>query len=41
MMKANLSIVKNDLATAKYELTENIGELKADLIKWMFIFWVG
>jgi hypothetical protein len=32
---------KDDLATVKYELGKQISEVKADTIKWMFIFWVG
>jgi hypothetical protein len=32
---------KDDLATVKYELRKDMGEIKVDTIKWMFIFWVG
>jgi hypothetical protein len=32
---------KEDLAQVKYDLRKDMGEIKADTIKWMFIFWVG
>ena len=32
---------KDDLASVKYELRKDMGEIKADTIKWMFIFWGG
>ena len=32
---------KNDLARVKYDLRKDMAEIKADTIKWMFIFWVG
>lgn len=32
---------KEDLANVKAELVEKITAFKADIIKWMFIFWVG
>lgn len=32
---------KDDLAAAKYELSKDISDVKAEMIKWMFIFWVG
>ena len=32
---------KDDLANVKYDLMKEIGESKADSIKWMFIFWIG
>ncbi|HJP62315.1 MAG TPA: hypothetical protein VJ844_02680 [Mucilaginibacter sp.] len=32
---------KDDLAKVKYDLSKEIGESKADTIKWMFIFWIG
>jgi hypothetical protein len=41
ILKADLLVVKNDLGTAKYELARDISESKAEMIKWMFIFWVG
>jgi len=31
---------KTDLANAKAVLTVKIAQTKADLIKWMFIFWI-
>jgi hypothetical protein len=32
---------KDDLAKVKYDLSREIGNVKADTIKWMFIFWIG
>ncbi len=32
---------KDDLAKVKYDLSKEISEVKANTIKWMFIFWVG
>ena len=32
---------KDDLANVKHELSKEISEVKADTIKWMFIFWIG
>jgi hypothetical protein len=32
---------KDDLAKVKYDLSKEMGEFKADNIKWMFIFWIG
>jgi len=34
-------VTKDDLATVKYELSKDISESRSDMIKWMFIFWVG
>ena len=36
-----IGIVKDDLAKVKYDLSKQIGDGKADTIKWMFIFWIG
>jgi ferritin-like metal-binding protein YciE len=33
--------IKEDMAKMKGELTTVIAETKADIIKWMFIFWAG
>ncbi len=32
---------KDDLAQFKYDLSKEIGNVRADTIKWMFIFWIG
>jgi hypothetical protein len=32
---------KDDLAKVKYDLSKEIADVKADTIKWMFIFWIG
>ncbi|MFI5161638.1 MAG: hypothetical protein ACHQHN_10200 [Sphingobacteriales bacterium] len=36
-----IGIVKDDLAKFKYDISRQIGDGKADTIKWMFIFWIG
>jgi len=33
--------VRNEIADTKAELKVEIANTKADMIKWMFIFWVG
>lgn len=40
-MAALKSEFKSDLAALKSELTQQIAEARADLIKWMFVFWLG
>ncbi|WP_214072425.1 hypothetical protein [Mucilaginibacter sp. dw_454] len=40
-LKTDLLIIKNELGTAKHEHAKDISESKAEMIKWMFIFWVG
>jgi len=39
----NLKVVatKEDIANLRAELKTDIAETKADIIKWMFIFWIG
>jgi hypothetical protein len=32
---------KEDLANAKGELLDKIGESRTEIIRWMFVFWVG
>ena len=32
---------KEDVAKVKYDLSKQMGEIKADIIKWMFLFWIG
>ena len=34
-------VTKDDLAKVKYDLSKEIGNVKADTIEWMFIFWIG
>src|SRR5882757_4895337 len=33
--------VKEEISSVKIEFNKRIGELSADNIKWMFIFWIG
>ena len=46
--KNDLANVRDEIANVKYDLSKEIsnvrkeaGETKADIIKWMFIFWIG
>jgi DNA polymerase III delta prime subunit len=39
--KDDISGVNEKIARVKYDLSKEIGETKADTVKWMFIFWVG
>jgi len=32
---------KEDLANLRIEMHDEIGKLRAEIIKWMFIFWIG
>lgn len=32
---------KQDLAAVELKLSEKISDTRADMIKWMFIFWIG
>jgi hypothetical protein len=33
--------LEEKIANVRYDLSKDIGESKADTIKWMFIFWIG
>ena len=37
----NILATKEDLARLEGKLDAKISETKAELIKWMFIFWIG
>lgn len=39
--KRDILVTKEDLANAKAELEIKIEKIRTDIIKWMFIFWVG
>ncbi len=39
--KEDISLLKEDLAKLEGKLETKIAETKADIIKWMFIFWIG
>ena len=41
MNKKEVFAKKEDLLKLEVKLTEKISETKADIIKWMFIFWIG
>jgi hypothetical protein len=44
-LKAELAELRADLekqiAGLRIEFKTNLGEVKSDLIKWMFLFWIG
>lgn len=40
-LRKEIGLVKDDLAKFKYDISKQIGEGKANTIKWMFIFWIG
>jgi len=37
----DIANVREEIANVKYDLRKEMGEIKADTIKWMFIFWIG
>jgi hypothetical protein len=39
--KDDIANVREEIANVKYDLRKEMGEIKADTIKWMFIFWIG
>jgi len=39
--KADVAALKAELATGLAEVRTEIAAFKADLIKWMFLFWIG
>ena len=39
--KHNIIATKGDLAAFDAKISKKIGGLGSDMIKWMFIFWVG
>ena len=39
--KKDFFATKEDIYKLEIKLTEKIAETKSDVIKWMFIFWVG
>lgn len=48
LLKEDVQLLKQDIQTVKLELKGNISNLevkiadsKAEMIKWMFIFWIG
>ena len=40
-IRAEIVDTKEEIANLRYDIRKEIGEHKADSIKWMFIFWVG
>jgi hypothetical protein len=39
--QSNVLATKQDLASLELKLSEKIGDTRTEMIKWMFIFWVG
>ena len=39
--KEDIYLIKEDLAKLEGRLESKIAEVKAEIIKWMFIFWIG
>jgi len=39
--KEEIHLLKEDFANLRAELKADIANVKADMIKWMFIFWVA
>ena len=35
------SELRGEMAEMKSELNNKMGSMRADIIKWMFVFWVG
>jgi len=40
-VQSNILATKQDLAAVELKLSEKISDTRADMIKWMFIFWIG
>jgi len=40
-VQSNILVTKQDLAAVELKLSEKISDTRADMIKWMFIFWIG
>jgi hypothetical protein len=40
-IRAEIVNTKEEIANLRYDIRKEIGEHKADTIKWMFIFWIG
>lgn len=39
--KGDLALVREDLVNIKAELELKIEQVRSDIIKWMFLFWIG
>ena len=39
--QSNVLATKHDLSSLELKLSEKIGDTLTEMIKWMFIFWVG
>jgi len=40
-VKKDILATKEDISKLREELRVEMREIKADMIKWMFIFWIG
>ena len=41
LLKQDVQLLKSDVHSVKLELEVKIADSKAEMIKWMFIFWIG
>ena len=41
LLKQDMQLLKHDVQSVKLELEVKIADSKAEMIKWMFIFWIG
>jgi hypothetical protein len=39
--KQDVIAIKQDLADFEARLSKKIGGIRSDMVKWMFIFWIG
>ena len=40
-IRAEIMDTREEITNLRYDIRKEIGEHKADTIKWMFIFWIG
>jgi len=40
-LQSDVLATKQDLANIELKLSERIGDTRTEMIKWMFIFWIG
>jgi len=40
-LQSDVLTTKQDLANIELKLSERIGDTRTEMIKWMFIFWIG
>lgn len=40
-IRSEIADTREEIANLRYDIRKEMGEHKADTIKWMFIFWIG